>query len=787
MRIRTRYRLLELAGAFLLALFLMFSSNPPSASALEDENWKNALQQLQEAFQGVRMDLKDYAAGLNREVKDFRKGLARLEKKKGQMLLWFGSSYDPEDLNDLLKGLFRLRLEAEDLLKPFADMERKLEIFEPKLDEMEAEISRQLVETPAQEYAESLSSSLDEITDLKVEVGKVKAHMGRVRTLYGDFIARMEATERTVGGKVSSYWRIFYLQPLPSIFSSDTWSPLRKSMDQWLAALGIVKESLGGKREWLKTRDALLQGLAMAGLLMLLGWAVARKVAILTGTTGLPARLLPAWSLLSLSASALWVDRSIPFTLYGLSSALNEVLLSSGLVCLYSLLRSSGRNLPVGPLRQNPLWPFWVVLASGLLLDALGLPYAVAIVLWPLVLLLMAWRLYRLAPGAEGKLERIWTLWSPYVLCGLALLAVVGFAPLSVIITIALFYFLLAFAISVEGWRLLRIWETRAEESGQSLYAVGCLSGIGFPCMILGLLLLSLWLLSLRLGGESVFLEILSFQVNWQDFSLTLKGLSFMVVGFYLTKTAIFLSETFLSGLPHRRPDLDKVVIESLSTLIRYACWAFFGLTILFLLGMDLTNLAVIAGGLSVGIGFGLQHIVNNFFSGLILLIGRSIQSGDTIQLGSMLGDVRKVTIRHTVVQTRENATLFVPNSDLITNQLINWSHRDRRVVREVLVGVAYGSDTAKVTALLLEAAGNHPYVLSSPPPVVYFCQILAQARWTSKCASGSRTSTGICATSPTSAMKSTVCSGKTRSRSPTLKATSTCGRHPPWKNSGHP
>jgi potassium-dependent mechanosensitive channel len=706
----------------LLVLLLMFVCRPSAVSALEDDSWKNALQQLQEAFQSARVELKDYDAGLRREVKDFRRGLARLEKKKGQMLLWFGGSYDPEDLNYLLKGMLRLRQEGEELLKPFSEIEKKLEIFEPKLDETEAEIKRQLAEAPIEEYAESFASSLSEISDLRIELGKVKTHIARVSALHDDFIGRLQESEVSASSKVSNYSKIFYLRPLPSIFSADTWTPFRKSMEQWLADLGIVKESLAGNREWLKTRNALLQGLLLAAGLILFGWVLIKKVGNPTGSARPLMHLFPAWILLSLGAAALWVDRSIPFTLYALSSALNEILLSAGLVSLCSFLHSSGNRDRAMPVYKNPLWYLWIVLASGLLLEALGLPYAVCIVAWPLVLILMGWRLYRFSAAAEEKPERIWTSWSFYALSGLAVIAILGFATLSIIITIFSFYFFLASALGLEVWHLLQIWETRAKESGRSLYVIGCLSGIGFPCVLMGLLFLNLWLISLRLGGEHVFLEILSFQVNWQDFRLSVKGIAFIIVGFYLTKTAIFLTETFLTGLPNRRPDLDKVVVESLLTLIRYVWWAIFGLYLLFLLGMDLTNLAVIAGGLSVGIGFGLQHIVNNFFSGLILLIGRSIQSGDTIQIGNTLGDVRKVTIRNTVVQTRENATLFIPNSDLITNQLVNWSHRDRRVVREVQVGVAYGTDTEKVRELLLEAAENHPQVLAHPVPIVFFC-----------------------------------------------------------------
>jgi potassium-dependent mechanosensitive channel len=705
----------------LIGFFLALWCGPARLSALEDESWKSALQKLQEAFLSAQKELSDYDARLKREVKEFRKGLARLDKKKGQMMIWFGGSYDPDDLSNLLKGIERLRGEAKDLLQPFSDMERKLEISEAKLADIEAEITRQLTETPSPEYLEGLRSNLEGIGSLNVELGKVDSQLAKIRELYDTFAKRLDQSEETLRGKVSSTMAIYYLQPLPSVFSMRTWSPVKRNIEEWLSGMSILKESLGEQREWLKTRDALIQGAALAAGLLLLGWALIGKARRLAGAASPLIPLLFPWTLLSLFAASLWVDRTIPFTLYGMSSGLSEILLSAGLVSLCSVLHSYGRGSRGKTSGTHPLWYVWIVIASGCTLLALDVPYPIGIVFWPLVIIVVAWRLHRISAGQEEKLDRWWTATAPFFLSALALLAVSGFATLSVIIVVACFYLLLALLIGREVFRLVKIWETRACDCGQSLYAVGCVSGIAFPAIILGLFFLNLWLFSLRLGGKDVFFEILSFKVNWQSLGLTLQGMTYIIVGFYLTRTAIFLSDTFLSGLPRCRPDLDTVVIESLLTLVKYLWWGIFVLYLLFLLGIDFTSLAVIAGGLSVGIGFGLQHIVNNFFSGLILLAGRSVQSGDTIQIGNILGDVKKVTIRNTVVQTRENATLFIPNSDLITNQLINWSHRDRRVVREIHVGVAYGSDTGKVTELLLKAAENHHRVLAHPPPEVLF------------------------------------------------------------------
>ena len=122
-----------------------------------------------------------------------------------------------------------------------------------------------------------------------------------------------------------------------------------------------------------------------------------------------------------------------------------------------------------------------------------------------------------------------------------------------------------------------------------------------------------------------------------------------------------------------------------------------------------------------MGLGFGLQNIVNNFIGGLILLFGRSLQPGDLVEIDNIRGHVRKVTIRNTLVKAFSGATIFVPNSLLISQKMINWSHADRRYRQEIKIGVAYGSDVEKVTELLLSAAKQSAKVIDRPPPRVRF------------------------------------------------------------------
>ena len=137
--------------------------------------------------------------------------------------------------------------------------------------------------------------------------------------------------------------------------------------------------------------------------------------------------------------------------------------------------------------------------------------------------------------------------------------------------------------------------------------------------------------------------------------------------------------------------------------------------------GMDVTRFTVILGTLSVGIGFGLQNVVNNFVSGLILLYERPIRVGDVIDVGTATGTVTHIGIRSSTIKTYQGAEVVLPNSILVSNQLTNWTLSDRIRRVEIDVGVAYGSDVAMVQELLLVAARAHPGVLSDPAPVALF------------------------------------------------------------------
>ena len=177
----------------------------------------------------------------------------------------------------------------------------------------------------------------------------------------------------------------------------------------------------------------------------------------------------------------------------------------------------------------------------------------------------------------------------------------------------------------------------------------------------------------------------------------------------------------FVEGELLSRTKLSRGVSAAISVTIRYFVVSLGIIFALSAAGIELSKFSLIAGALGVGIGFGLQNIVSNFISGLILIYERPIQSGDTIEVENLMGRVKKIGIRASNVVTYDGAEVVVPNSNLISNQLINWTLSDNKRRVEIKVGVAYGADPNVVLKLLKKVALDNDEVLKDPEPRVLF------------------------------------------------------------------
>ncbi|MGF1460933.1 MAG: mechanosensitive ion channel family protein [Leptolyngbyaceae cyanobacterium] len=208
-------------------------------------------------------------------------------------------------------------------------------------------------------------------------------------------------------------------------------------------------------------------------------------------------------------------------------------------------------------------------------------------------------------------------------------------------------------------------------------------------------------------------------KLGQNEFSIFSLLILFMLMLAVVVISSIFAN--FLRSRVLRLTGIDRGSREAISILAKY-CFIFVGAVVLLQIwGLDLSSLALIASALGVGVGLGLQNIVKDFGSGIILVFERPIQAGDFVAFGDFQGTVEHIGVRSTEIRTLDQISIIVPNSRFLEQEVINWSHRNPVSRIRLPVGVAYSSDPKLVKEVLIEVSYQHPQVLSNPPPLVFF------------------------------------------------------------------
>lgn len=220
----------------------------------------------------------------------------------------------------------------------------------------------------------------------------------------------------------------------------------------------------------------------------------------------------------------------------------------------------------------------------------------------------------------------------------------------------------------------------------------------------------------LILAVQQAFVGIQVGGIHFSLRSIMLAALMFVIV---LAVMRFFQRMLSTRVLPNTK--LDQGLQHSVSAIFGYAGICLAILLAVSAAGLDLSNLAIIAGAISVGIGFGMQSIVNNFVSGLILLVERPIKVGDWIVVGADQGFVKDIRVRATEIETFDRSSVVIPNSELISNRVLNWTLKERSGRGIIKIGVSYGADIEKVREILFEMADKRREILTYPAPQVVF------------------------------------------------------------------
>jgi len=687
--------------------------------AQADQEWRTLLRQSREELADVNDVLQTSEAKLPERLARLGVRLDELTLRLNQaLLLKVLATVDdnPWILSFVRKRVGNLSEALDDALMPMNRGRNELETIRIKVDQAKIQFNALLAQDSQVEVQEETRRFLAEldVTEAReqsffklLETSAQKADALRAKTA---------EAQVSLGELLPKIWSDFFSMKLPSLFSGYLWRGIGQDMVTWEKTRSVGISSFGELAGDFEISFAFLAtvlvALLAAGGLRLAGGKI------------LGARA-PAAQVKRFNRGALLFGLGLLITGLGLGDApffvdivigrLSESIASAGLILLTGATLASRAKTAEGH-TATPLWPLWAVAVVSHVHGVLQLPATLIAPVQAATLLcagIAAWRMAKkLPPGFDKHVAATVTAFFALNLA----IAVYGHPNLTIFLGPIVFllsvsvYLALAVKLCIGQWRGL---------SGARLWQQSLLALLGFPIILAGTSLAVFWLFTSRNGAWSALVRLFTRAVDVEGLHVSLGNALAILAGFYFARALIFTCGAVIRSLPDTRPGVDRGMAESLRTIVKYALWGVYAVTVLYLLGFSPTSLAVVAGGLSVGVGFGLQNIVNNCISGLILLFGRSILVGDTLQLGEIRGVVRKVHIRNTVVQTFDNATIFIPNSELISGRIINWSHRDKRVRISIPVGVAYGSDLAKVTELLLEAAKHSQHALAEPAPEV--------------------------------------------------------------------
>jgi len=386
----------------------------------------------------------------------------------------------------------------------------------------------------------------------------------------------------------------------------------------------------------------------------------------------------------------------------------------------------------------------WLVLelhANGLLDDAMySLTRQIVGWVWVLNVIWVIWLLRR-----PGGWHMKWTF--PLLIClcllGGAIAAGFGYVNLGTLVVVGITYTLgligLALVVTqffsavFDGLDQGRYGWQKAVRRAIGLKDQDYVPGLGWLRLLINLviwlgtalLLLHVWNTDENITADIVVYFTQGFQVA---------GLTIVPVHLLLAILVLALMLTLIGWIKGRlnskwlvKAHMEPNAQQALVTSFGYVAAAIAILVALTFAGISLTHLTIVAGALSVGVGFGLQNIVNNFISGIIMLVERPVRHGDWIIVGSTEGIVERISIRTTTIRTFDRADVIVPNSDMISSQVTNWTLGNTWGRIKIPIGVGYGSDVETVISTLLEIAGSHPDVVKGNPqlsdPYVLFLE----------------------------------------------------------------
>lgn len=725
---RARFFLFLCALCLLCSVPLCEAAEPSSPAAAQDASPIQQDESVQGIWEGIMSTRLKQLKRLQSDVDSFQQmlgekaavasqnsGRAREEYEKLSAIAEVSRNM-PAELTVLVERGRRL---MEDLIAISSPLETGMK----NLKEVYTELS-----TLQHDSTALASPSVQSLNAQLSELGKrLEAMQRQMDTALAPILSlqtSLRDMESSLRADMPSLWRNYYLSAAGKLLDPAHWDDELEKTSSLQEVLSLrlsteIPQSLGA---W---------ALVLVRMLVLLAPLLALLAVLNRAAAKAPALVRDIWTSI-VRNSAFWLALGLALHFAAWSNGkMYQIIASFGTMSLcwgqmnmaWDLHAFDKPNLP----RRSPLWPMFIPLFIGMMLLYFD-PFPLYLSLsWLVVQSFILWRLHKRKPE-EDKLIRV-LMGGFSVMCwislALTLFGLVRLAILGIMVWVAL-------SVCIQQALALLHVGTKLEDVFPQEGWRGLVAGISMALAIPAIMLILsaapiIWILAYP-GGAYLLEHVATMGFNVGKVSFNAMQVVSIFIAFYLTRSLISVGTTFMNSLRRQGVALNPSLIGPFQTTYTYALWALFILYVLSSLGFSLTSLTVVAGGLSVGVGFGMQNIVQNFISGLMVIFGRIIREGDVVEVGGILGVVRKVDIRSTQVETYDNAVVFIPNSQFLSNTFTNWTHNGRRVRRQITIGVAYGSNLQLCMKLLAQVASEHPRVLRTPAPIVYFDDFAASS-----------------------------------------------------------
>ncbi len=678
--------------------------------------WKDMIIREQTTVRDQQTMFEQFIATQPQEAEKAQEKFMAFNRELRRLLLAHGIwDKTPVECRDTLKKIEALKKSVYSDIDPIHEQIKILGIFDEETLVRKEEYSKLAEDKSLASSAHIIREYIEDLNKLSGTTNTVKQLLIAL-TCTEDFLDRLEQRRSSVEKELVVLWKTYFLKPLPKhFFTSQTWEVAYSNAKMWLK-LAPLFGLTPYEHQQSAFRDFIFR-ITLSWLLVCLGSFIFLKRQGKKTPVHHPIRhYFPCcvWSALGLSV-LIHTLTSEQFQ-FGSYQSFSDIFISAGVVSIAWNLRNTSLAT-ADRLSHNILWPLWGVFSAGIIVQVWRIPIVTITPVFTILLLAFGIYFYLLKKHLYG-MERKLSIFSAVLWIILAAMGLLGWGNLSMLISA--FWFMVVLNIVLGSGLSFHFWKIIHSDSHKPTMLI-LLSNMIMPLIFIGLLTSMMLWATIYLGGMPLLLEIVQSEIDWGIFRFRITTVLTLAALFFLARSLIAFFCTGITFLRLRWENVEEGVVKSLQTLTSYIVWSGYLIAALHFLGIGFEKLTLIAGGLSVGIGFALQDLIKNFVGGLMLLFGRSVHPGDQIQIDDIRGCVTRIDIRSTVVQTNEDSTIFLPNADLILKRIVNWTHKDPKGRAEVAVSVAYGSDIDLIKKLLMGCALSNPNVLPDPSPYVLF------------------------------------------------------------------